>query len=104
MFATSVFDTKPYDRKYLAQAPSASAVDWHCHEFRLSVETAPVASGSRAVCLFVNDRADRPCLETLRENGIELLALRCAGYNNVDLDAARQLDLPVIRVPAYSPH
>jgi D-lactate dehydrogenase len=56
------------------------------------------------VCIFVNDRADRACLEALAALGVKLLALRCAGFNNVDLPAARALGLAVVRVPAYSPH
>lgn len=104
MIATAVFDTKPYDRLYLAKSPAANQIAWRFHEFRLTADTAAAASGARAVCLFVNDQADRTCLTLLRELGVELLALRCAGYNNVDLDAARGLGMPVVRVPAYSPH
>jgi D-lactate dehydrogenase len=104
MLATAVFDTKPYDRQFLTQAPAAGEIEWRFHEFRLNAETAAIARGARAVCVFVNDHADRPCLEALRDAGVELLALRCAGYNNVDLEAARELGLPVVRVPAYSPH
>ncbi len=73
-------------------------------ESRLSAETAPVATGFRAVCIFVNDVADRQVLTLLRAGGTELLALRCAGYNNVDILAAADLGLPVVRVPGYSPH
>jgi D-lactate dehydrogenase len=104
MFETAVFDTKPYDRQFLTAAASAPHVDWRFHEFRLSADTAAVAAGARAVCIFVNDQADRPCLEALRDRGVELVSLRCAGFNNVDLEAARQLGLGVVRVPAYSPH
>ena len=104
MIATAVFDTKPYDREYLAQAPGAECIAWRFHEFRLSAATAPAAQGAQAVCLFVNDQADRACLEILAALGVRLLALRCAGCNNVDLAAARALGLAVVRVPAYSPH
>jgi D-lactate dehydrogenase len=104
MITTSVFDAKPYDHQYLAQAPGAEAVTWRFHEFRLSAETAPAAKGAQAVCIFVNDQADRACLEILASLGVKLLALRCAGYNNVDLAAAKSLGLAVTRVPAYSPH
>ncbi|MEO6873845.1 MAG: 2-hydroxyacid dehydrogenase [Opitutaceae bacterium] len=100
----AVFDTKPYDREYLAQAPDAQRLRWRFHDFRLSAETAPSAAGAEAVCLFVNDCGDRPCLEVLASLGVKLIALRCAGYNNVDLDAAQALSLGVVRVPAYSPH
>ena len=104
MIATAVYDTKPYDREYLAQAPGAERVAWRFHEFRLSAETAPVAKGAQAVCIFVNDQADRACLEILAALGVKLIALRCAGFNNVDLAAAKSLGLAVVRVPAYSPH
>lgn len=104
MPTTAVFDTKPYDREYLAQAPGAERVAWRFHEFRLSAETAPAAKGAQAVCIFVNDQADRACLEILAGLGVKLIALRCAGFNNVDVAAARAFGLAVVRVPAYSPH
>lgn len=104
MIEIAVYDTKPYDRDYLAHAPGAERIAWRFHEFRLSTETAPSAKGAQAVCVFVNDQADRACLEILAAFGVKLLALRCAGYNNVDLAAAKSLGLAVVRVPAYSPH
>ena len=104
MIGIAVYDTKPYDREYLAQAPGAERVAWRFHEFRLSAETAPAARSVQAVCVFVNDQADRACLEILAALGVKLLALRCAGYNNVDVAAARALGLAVVRVPAYSPY
>lgn len=100
----SVFDTKPYDREYLLSDARSSSFEWRFHEFRLTAETANAASGSEAVCIFVNDRADRECLERLVANGARMLALRCAGFNQVDLAAASELGLRVVRVPAYSPH
>lgn len=100
----SVFDTKPYDREYLAKAQGADRLTWRFHDFRLCAETAPAAGGAQAVCVFVNDQADRACLEILASLGVKLLALRGAGYNNVDVPAARELGLDVVRVPAYSPH
>ena len=104
MIEASVYDTKPYDREYLTQAASADRVMWRFHDFRLSAEATPAAKGAQAVCIFVNDQADRACLETLAPLGVKLLALRCAGYNNLDLAAAHSLGLSVVRVPAYSPH
>jgi D-lactate dehydrogenase len=104
MTSAAVYDTRPYDRQYLAQAPGSERIQWSFHEFRLNTETAGSAKGARAVCAFVNDRLDRPCLEALTQQGVKLLALRCAGFNNVDLAAAKELKLPVVRVPAYSPH
>ena len=104
MIETAVFDTKPYDREYLARAACAEQIAWRFHDFRLSAETASAAKDARAVCIFVNDRADRACLEALAALDVKLIALRCAGHNNVDLAAARALGLAVMRVPAYSPH
>ncbi|MGC3961623.1 MAG: 2-hydroxyacid dehydrogenase [Verrucomicrobiota bacterium] len=103
MITTAVFDTKPYDRDALQQA-AAAGIEWHFLDFRLNTETAPLAKPARAVCVFVNDQLDRPCLEVLAAQGVELIALRCAGFNNVDLTAAKALKLTVTRVPAYSPH
>lgn len=104
MIETAVYDTKPYDREYLVKAVGAEGIAWRFHEFRLSAETAAAAKGAQAVCVFVNDHADRACLEELVAHGVKLLALRCAGHNNVDLTAARELGLTVVRVPAYSPY
>src|ERR1035437_1209885 len=104
MIEVAVYDTRPYDRKYLEAASGGERVRWRFHEFRLSAETAPSAQGAGAVCVFVNDRVDRTCLEKLAQAGVKLIALRCAGYNNVDLGAARAFNLAMTRVPAYSPH
>jgi len=104
MITTALFDAKPYDREYFARAAGADRIKWRFHGFRLSTETASAAKGAQAVCVFVNDQADRACLEVLAALGVKLIALRCAGYNNVDLVAAKALGLAVVRVPAYSPH
>ena len=73
-------------------------------EPRLSAETAPLAAGLPAVCAFVNDELGRDTLETLAAGGTRLIALRSAGFNNVDLGVAAELGLRVVRVPAYSPY
>lgn len=96
------FSTKPYDRASFEEANQAG------HEIvyfepRLTPETAPLAEGFEAVCAFVNDRLDAPVLHTLAAGGTRLVALRSAGFNHVDLAAARELALTVARVPAYSP-
>ena len=104
MIETAVFDAKPYDCEYLARAPGAERIAWRFHEFRLTPETAAAARGAQAACIFVNDQADHAALTALADQGVKLIALRCAGYNNVDLAAARALGLAVVRVPAYSPH
>jgi D-lactate dehydrogenase len=100
---TVVFDTKPYDRDSLGGAANGG-VDWRFMEFRLSAETAVAAKNARAVCIFVNDHADRAALEALHSLGVKHVALRCAGFNSVDIDAAKQLGFSVTRVPAYSPY
>ncbi len=104
MTRTVVFDTKPYDREALQAASLNLPIEWQFMECRLSEATAAAAKGAQAVCIFVNDRADRPCLEALHSFGVRHVALRCAGYNGVDVQAARALGLSVTRVPAYSPH
>ena len=104
MTRTVVFDTKAYDRDSLQRATSNGEIDWQFMEFRLRPETAVAAQGAQAVCIFVNDHADRASLEVLASSGIKHIALRCAGFNNVDLKAAAELGLSVTRVPAYSPY
>lgn len=98
------FSTRPYDQEYFSLA---NADDRHAFRFldmRLTLDTAPLAAGEEVVCAFVNDTLDAAVLGVLAEAGTRLIALRCAGYNNVDLAAASALGLPVVRVPAYSPH
>lgn len=98
----AVFSTKPYDRRFLEQA-NAGGHDFTWIEARLDAATARLAEGAEAACLFVNDRADEAALEVLAAGGVRLLALRSAGFNHVDLGAARRLGIAVGRVPAYSP-
>lgn len=104
MTTVVVFDTKSYDEISLRQEADAVRIDWRFHPFRLTAETAVGAEGASAVCAFVNDRLDRACLDVLANLGVAHVALRCAGFNQVDMDAARALGLRVTRVPAYSPH
>ncbi|HEX7859607.1 MAG TPA: 2-hydroxyacid dehydrogenase [Verrucomicrobiae bacterium] len=98
----AVYDTKPYDREYLSKL--SNGIEWRFHEFRLNAQTAATAKDSSVVCVFVNDRVDRACLDQFLRDGIKLIALRCAGFNNVDLKAAADARIPVVRVPAYSPY
>lgn len=104
MITAAVFDTKPYDREALQQASANYGINWHFLEFRLTQDTASSAKNARAVCAFVNDQLNRPCLEVLASQGVELVTLRCTGFNNVDVDAAKAFKLTVTRVPVYSPH
>jgi len=100
----SVFDTHHFDRAALEKENSRSGHDLHFFEARLDQKTARLAAGSTAVCVFVNDVLNRPTLTILHELGVRLIALRCAGYNQVDLKAASDLGLTVTRVPDYSPY
>jgi D-lactate dehydrogenase len=100
-----VFSTKPHDREFLGTANHALPTPHHLVflEPRLSGETAVLADGASAVCLFVNDVADARVLDAFAAQGVRLIVLRCAGFNNVDLAAASRLGISVARVPAYSP-
>lgn len=100
----SVFSTKPYDRQFLDAANAAAGHDLVYLDSRLTRQTAVAAAGTQAVCVFVNDVLDRAVLGELGRRGVRLVALRCAGFNNVDLVGARELGLAVARVPEYSPH
>src|SRR3712207_6680366 len=100
----AVFNTKSYDQRFLAEANRDGAHELTFLEPRLTPQTAPLAAGYPAICAFVNDRLDRPVLEQLAGGGTKLIALRSAGFNNVDLAAAEDLGLTVVRVPAYSPY
>lgn len=100
----AVYDTKPYDREYLGTSARAEEIKLRFNEFRLEPETAFTAAGATAVCVFVNDDLQRATLEELAKQGVRMVALRCAGFNNVDLKAAKELGIAVTRVPSYSPH
>src|SRR5262245_48762469 len=104
MITAAVFDTKPYDREALEQASADRHIEWRFLEFRLSQDTASAAKDARAVCVFVNDQVNRPCLELLARQGVELVALRATGFNNIDVQSAKELKLTVTRVPVYSPY
>ncbi len=104
LIEVAVYNTKSYDQEYLERAEGAEHVQWRFHEFRLSAETALAAKCAQAVCIFVSDEANRECLEILAAQGVKLISLRCAGFNNLDLGAAHELGLSVVRVPAYSPY
>jgi D-lactate dehydrogenase len=99
----AVFSTKPYERDFL-DAANQGRHDLDYLEARLDPSTARLAEGSDAVCVFVNDVVDRAAVERLTELGVRAIALRCSGYNNVDIQAASEHGIPVVNVPAYSPH
>ncbi len=97
------FDTKPYDKLYFEPLLAEAGFEAKFCEYKLSPETAVLAKGSDAVCIFVNDDASRETVEQLGELGVKIIALRCSGYNNVDLEAAAKADIRVVRVSSYSP-
>ncbi|MBP2844191.1 2-hydroxyacid dehydrogenase [Dickeya oryzae] len=99
----AIYSTKQYDRKYLEQVNQQFGYELEFFDFMLNPRTVKMAAGCDAVCIFVNDEAGREVLTELANTGINILALRCAGFNNVDLEAARELGIRVVRVPAYSP-
>ncbi len=104
MISVSFYDTKPYDREYLEKVTGTEKLSCTFHEFRLTTENVASADGAQAVCVFVNDLLDAPCLKQLYARGIRLVALRSTGFNNIDLGAAKALGMAVTRVPSYSPY
>ena len=97
------FDTHEFERGEFEKA-NAGTHEIIYLQTRLTLLTAELAKGCGAICCFVNDKVDRPVVEKLKELGIGLIALRAAGYNNVDLAACKDSGLTVMRVPEYSPH
>lgn len=100
----AIFSTKHYDRVFLETANATCGHELVFFEPRLTEETTLLAAQFPAVCVFVNDQLSAPVLTALAGQGTRLIALRSAGFNNVDLIAARELGLTVVRVPAYSPY
>ena len=98
------FSTQPYDRKSFDEHNAKYGFNIKYLEVQLNEQTASLAQGADAVCTFVNDRINESIVRQLTSFGIRVLALRCAGFNNVDLKAAKENNLTVVRVPAYSPH
>lgn len=101
---TAVFSAKPYDEEYLREANRSFRHELTFFEARLVLQTASLARGFEAVCAFVHDELTAAVLDVLYEQGVRHVALRCAGFNNVDLSRAAQRGIRVVRVPAYSPH
>lgn len=99
-----LFDAKKYDTTYFEQANAGFGFELKYFESRLTCDTLPLVAGLDAVCVFVNDAVDRCVLERLKEQAVGIVLLRCAGFNNVDIAAARELGVEVARVPAYSPY
>lgn len=105
MTHVTMFDTKKYDRQHLGKALLDAGLSVKFREFRLNPGTVEtVADNVDVVCVFVNDRLTREVIEQLAAKGVQMIALRCAGFNGVDLQAAADHDILVARVPAYSPY
>jgi D-lactate dehydrogenase len=100
----AVFSSKPYDQESLTRANEAFGHELQFFEAALNVQTCSLAEHAEAVCVFVHDLIDEHLLRCLAGRGVKVVALRCAGFNNVDLPAARMVGIDVVRVPAYSPH
>lgn len=97
------FDAKQYDKESFEIAARDSGIEFKFYDTKLNADTASLARGADGVCIFVSDTVDREVAEKLHALGVKYIALRCAGYNNVDLKAT-QGKLRVVRVPAYSPY
>lgn len=97
------FDTKPYDKVTFAPLVKEMGYEITFIEKRLTPESAALAEGHDATCSFVNDEVNAAALEILKAKGIQVVLLRCAGFDSVDLAKAKELGLPVLRVPSYSP-
>lgn len=103
MITVSFYDAKPYDIEYFNSANQNYGFDIRFIEARLNTDTAVLSKGSDAVCAFVSDNVSADVISMLIANGVKLIAMRCAGYNNVDIKYAEG-NIPVVRVPAYSPY
>lgn len=97
------FSAKPYDRIFFDRYNKEYGIDIDYYETHLGPHIVDVIQNTDAVCVFVNDRLSATVIEILAQKGVRIIALRCAGFNNVDLDAARKFNIHVCRVPAYSP-
>ncbi len=98
------FDTKNYDTPAFEQFGSENDMHFKFYETKLTEDTVSLAKGCDGVCVFVNDTVNAAVIDTLADMGIGIIALRCAGYNNVDLQHAKEKGITVVRVPAYSPY
>jgi len=102
-FKVAFFDSKPYMEESFCSVNPYN-YSYHFFDAKLAPETVALAAGCNAVCVFVNDKVNAEVVEELSGLGIKIIALRCAGFDNVDLAACRTFGISVVRVPAYSPH
>lgn len=103
MMKIAFFSTKKYDRDSFSSLLPDYGYEISFLEAKLDHQSALLAQGHEVVCAFVNDQINAKTLEVLSKGGVKLIALRCAGYNQVDLDKAKELGITIVRVPAYSP-
>lgn len=103
-FKIAFFGTKPYDEDFFNKGNKDFGYEIKYFKAHLNQNNVLLSQGMDAVCIFVNDTADAPVIRALAANGVKLLALRNAGYNNVDVEEAERNHITVVRVPAYSPH
>lgn len=100
----AAFDIRPYETATLTRYAEENGIRFTFFETKLSPHTVSLAAGADGVCVFVNDTLSGEVIKSLADLGIRLIALRCAGFNNVDLSAAAEHHITVVRVPGYSPH
>jgi len=99
----AIFDTKPYDVNTLVKMNN-ERYSLKFYDSRLTLDTSSLADGYKIICVFVNDDLKRDVIEKLASQGVKMIALRCAGYNNVDLKACKEYGISVANVPVYSPY
>ena len=99
----AVFSTKPYDKEYFEKHQENYDVNISYFETSLQPNTAKLTKDYDVVCVFVNDTVNKETIKIIAKNGVKLIALRCAGFNNIDLNACKEHSIKVVRVPAYSP-
>ncbi len=104
MTKIAFYDTRSYDKESFTKENENFGFEIEYFEFRINEKTAFTAKGYNAICVFVNDVLNEQVISILKECGVKIILLRCAGFNNVDLDAAEKYGIKVVRVPAYSPH
>ena len=98
------YGTQPYDRKTFDKINEGFGFEIKYFLANIHHDNLILSKGCEVVCVFVNDNIDADTIAQFKENGVKLIALRCAGFNNVDMEAAREAGIKVVRVPAYSPH
>lgn len=97
------FSTQAYDKKFFTKHNKKTGFELEFFEASLNEQTVKLLNDAQVVCLFVNDKVDAQILKQLKKKGVSIIALRCAGFNNIDLHTAKDLDIKVCRVPSYSP-